>query len=101
MDRALTASGTIPTLFSYYVMRAEKHALGAAELDRFSREENRREALSSRFLGAYSVRGFLQLFVNHHYYRLRSRTRLRRHLRRVAGGVRRRLGRALGRGRRR
>jgi len=101
LDRAVTASGTIPTLFSYYVLRAEKQALGAAELDRFRRQENRREAMSSRFLGAYSVGDFLQLFLNHQYHRLNSRPRPLRHLRRVAGGVRRRLSRALGRGRRR
>ncbi|MBJ7598369.1 MAG: hypothetical protein DLM67_10770 [Candidatus Nephthysia bennettiae] len=101
LDRTLTASGTIPTLFSYYVLRARKQTPAAAELDRFRHQENRREALAGRFLGAYSVGGFFQLFLNHQYYRLRSRTGLQGRLRQVAGGVRRRLRRALGRGRRR
>jgi SAM-dependent methyltransferase len=100
LDRSLTASGRIPTLFSYYVLSADKRTLAASELDRFRREENRREALASRFMAAYSVGGFLKLFLHRNYYRARSRPRLLRFLRRVAGRVKRRLGRALGRGRR-
>jgi SAM-dependent methyltransferase len=99
LDRSFTTSGTIPTLFSYYVLHAEKRSLTSPELDRFRRQENRREALANRFLAAYSVGGFLKLFWNRHYYRVRSRPKLRRRLRRVAGAVRRRRGRPLRRAR--
>lgn len=100
LDRSLTESGRIPTLFSYYVLRAKKEALAAPELDRFRREENRREALARRFMATYSAGGFLKLFWNRSYYGLRSRLQVRRRLRRIGGLPMRRLNGALGRDRR-
>lgn len=99
LDRSLTVSGKIPTLFSHYVMRAEKQALTSPELDHFERDENRREALARWFMSAYSPGGFLKLLGNRYYYRLRSVSRLRHQLRRLAGRVKRRLIGAPARGR--
>jgi SAM-dependent methyltransferase len=92
LDRATTAAGRIPTLFSYYVLRPDKSTLTGPELDRFRREEDRREALARRFLSAYTVDGFLRLFWNRQYYRLRSLLTASTRLRRIAGSALRRLG---------
>jgi SAM-dependent methyltransferase len=92
LDRATTASGRIPTLFSYYVLRADKSRLASPDLDRFRRDEVRREALAARFMSAYSVQGFLRLLWNREYYRARSLLKVRRYLRRSAGAALRRLG---------
>jgi SAM-dependent methyltransferase len=99
LDRNWTTSGKLPTLFSYYVLRADKGALSGPRLDAFRRQENRREALAARLMGAYSLAGFLQLFFHHHYRRRRSALERGKRLLQLPGGARRRLARALGRSR--
>lgn len=92
LDRSLTESGLVPNLFSYFVMRPHKPALSDRSLDRHRREEDRREALAGRMLGAYTLRGLLQVVAHRQHRRLRLRLSahgvpglLRRELRRRAG----------------
>jgi SAM-dependent methyltransferase len=95
LDRSLTESGKLPTLFSYYVLTPDKRSLSDPALDRHRKEETRREALAGRLLGAYTLPGFLQLLA----YRLYDLLRPKSATGGLAAGLSRAVRRRLTRGR--
>jgi SAM-dependent methyltransferase len=61
-DRDYTSSGDVPPMFSYFIARPRKESLvDSAKLDRYRQEEEHREHLASRRLGAYSMSQYLQV----------------------------------------
>jgi SAM-dependent methyltransferase len=95
LDRSLTESGKLPTLFSYYVLSPDKRSLQDPGVDRHRKEETRREALAGRLLGAYTWSGFLQLLVYRVYDRLRQEPAARGPRGGLSRAVRRRFTRIL------
>ena len=85
MDAELTAAGTVPSLFSYYIARPEKARLEDGALAEHQAAEDAREAWAARHGGVYSPAEHWRLQAARAFWtpaRWAARTRLGRRLRR-------------------